>query len=68
LENPSAVKVLLENVSENSIVCHECDDPLGSIAQEESLKVLQRFLTDPEPIVQESCLIACFRYAPVQEE
>jgi len=51
LEDPSAVKVYLEDVREDSIVCHE-------FANFKSLKVFPRFLTDPEPIVQESCLIA----------
>lgn len=61
LENPVATRALqnkLEDVSENSIVRHECADALGAIAEEKSLQVLQKFLTDPEPIVRESCLVA----------
>ena len=61
LENPMATRALqnkLKDVSENSIVRHECADALGAIAEEESLQVLQKFLDDPEPIVRESCIVA----------
>ena len=61
LESPLATGALqsqLENVNESSIVRHECADALGAIAEEESLGVLQKFLTDPEVIVRESCLVA----------
>ena len=61
LENPLATASLqnkLEDVSEDSVVRHECADALGAIAEEESLVVLHKFLTDPEPIVRESCIVA----------
>lgn len=61
LENPSATGALqskLEDVTENSIVRHECADALGAIAHEESIDILQKFVTDAEPIVRESCLVA----------
>ena len=61
LENPLATESLqnrLEDVSEDSVVRHECADALGDIAEEESLAVLHKFLTDPEPIVRESCIVA----------
>ena len=61
MENPLATSALqskLEDLNEDSIVRHECADALGAIAEEESLQVLQRFLTDPEPIVRESCIVA----------
>ena len=61
LENPLATRTLqskLEDVSEDSIVRHECADALGAIAEDESLEILHKFVTDPEPIVRESCIVA----------
>ena len=61
LENPLATRALqskLEDVSEDSIVRHECADALGAIAEDESLEILHKFVTDPEPIVRESCIVA----------
>ncbi|XP_065888914.1 deoxyhypusine hydroxylase-like [Dysidea avara] len=61
LEHPAAVATLkskLEDVTENHVVRHECADALGSIGHEEYREVIQRFISDPEPVVSESCIVA----------
>ena len=61
LENPLATAALqsrLEDVREDSVVRHECADALGAIAEDESLEILHKFVTDVEPIVRESCIVA----------
>ena len=61
LENPLATAALqstLEDASEDSVVRHECADALGAIAEDKSLEILHKFVTDAEPIVRESCIVA----------
>ena len=49
----------LEDPNENPMVRHEAAEALGSVASDEySEKVLQRFATDNEPVVSESCVVA----------
>jgi len=61
LEHPAAITTLkdkLEDINENHVVRHECADALGSIGHEECKEVIQRFVSDPEPVVRESCIVA----------
>lgn len=53
----------LNSFEENPMVRHECAEALGSIAQEECLKVLQAHTSDVEPVVRESCEVALDMYA-----
>eukprot|EP01132_Coremiostelium_polycephalum_P002529 gene2529-3132_t len=50
-------KVLLDE-SESAMVRHEAAEALGAIASTETVPLLEKLSTDPEPIVSESCLIA----------
>ncbi|KFD52828.1 hypothetical protein M513_06319, partial [Trichuris suis] len=59
--SPVAVQSLqkvLANTKESGMVRHECAEALGSIATEECKQTLRRFLSDPEPLVSESCEVA----------
>jgi len=61
LENPAAFETLknkLEDISENPVVRHECADALGSIDHEGCRDIIQKFSSDPEPVVSESCVVA----------
>ncbi|KAM8939816.1 deoxyhypusine hydroxylase [Pelodytes ibericus] len=53
----------LAKFEESPMVRHECAEALGSIAQEECLKVLQAHTEDVEPVVRESCEVALDMYA-----
>lgn len=61
MQEEAAVRGLAErlgDLSENPMVRHECAEALGSIASEECLAVLRRFLGDKERVVRESCEVA----------
>nr|CAB3239455.1 deoxyhypusine hydroxylase-like [Phallusia mammillata] len=65
LQNDAVVTQLsrsLSNEDENCMVRHECAEALGSIASSECLDILQKFLTDPDDIVRESCEVALDMY------
>ena len=59
--HPAAAKQLtvnLVNSCENSMVRHECAEALGSIATDDCMDTLKKYLNDPERVVQESCQVA----------
>lgn len=61
MQHPAAVSSLceaLECSTENPMVRHEAAEALGSIGKQECLSVLQRYRSDREPVVKESCEVA----------
>jgi len=54
----SALKVNLEDTTENNMVRHECAETLGSIGTKECVGILEKYLKDTEPVVRESCEVA----------
>ncbi|KAI4364086.1 hypothetical protein MLD38_020223 [Melastoma candidum] len=61
LQNKAAAVALsniLRNASEHPMVRHEAAEALGSIADEQSIALLEEFALDPEPIVSQSCEVA----------
>ncbi|KAF7092158.1 hypothetical protein CFC21_094664 [Triticum aestivum] len=61
LQNKAASDALsgvLKNVNEHPMVRHEAAEALGSIADQESIALLEEFSKDPEPIVSQSCEVA----------
>lgn len=59
--DPHAIPFLtavLEKAHEHVMVRHECAEALGAIGESVSVPVLQKFLTDPNPEVSESCEVA----------
>lgn len=61
LQNKSAsdaLSAVLKNVDEHPMVRHEAAEALGSIADQESIALLEEFAKDPEPIVSQSCEVA----------
>jgi len=63
---PSLIKQL-SLLDESPMVRHEAAEALGSIATPEVRAVLEKFTTDPERVVRESCLVA-LDMADEQEE
>lgn len=65
MQHPGGVDGLhtkLGDLSEHSMVRHECAEALGSIATDECLKILQTYLVDKEEVVRESCEVALDMY------
>ncbi|KAF9608123.1 hypothetical protein IFM89_006050 [Coptis chinensis] len=61
LQNKAATAALsrvLKNVSEHPMVRHEAAEALGSIADSQSVELLEEFAKDAEPIVSQSCEVA----------
>ncbi|TVU07488.1 hypothetical protein EJB05_19160 [Eragrostis curvula] len=61
LQNKAASDALsnvLKNGCEHPMVRHEAAEALGSIADQESIALLEEFAKDPEPIVSQSCEVA----------
>ncbi|KAJ1416571.1 PBS lyase HEAT-like repeat [Sesbania bispinosa] len=61
LQNKSASTTLsnvLKDVNEHPMVRHEAAEALGSIADDESVALLEEFTADPEPLVSQSCQVA----------
>jgi deoxyhypusine monooxygenase len=54
---PALTKVL-QNLDEHPMVRHEAAEALGAIATPEAMDLLGQFLTDKEPAVKESCVVA----------
>lgn len=54
----NALRVNLEDEKENHMVRHECAEALGSLATEECVKILNKYLNDKEAVVKESCEVA----------
>lgn len=60
-QNPCGVDQLINNLqdkSENVMVRHECAEALGAIATDRCIKVLNKFKSDQERAVKESCVVA----------
>ncbi|KAF8392238.1 hypothetical protein HHK36_022580 [Tetracentron sinense] len=53
-----ALSEILKDVHEHPMVRHEAAEALGSIADSQSVALLQEFAMDPEPIVSQSCEVA----------
>lgn len=53
-----ALSQVLRDVNEHPMVRHEAAEALGSIADEQSIALLEEFTKDPEPIVSQSCEVA----------
>lgn len=53
-----ALSTVLKDVCEHPMVRHEAAEALGSIADQESIALLEEFAKDPEPIVSQSCEVA----------
>ncbi|GFO10842.1 deoxyhypusine hydroxylase [Plakobranchus ocellatus] len=61
IQSPASIDALTHNLrdsAENPMVRHECAEALGAIATPEAMDVLQEFLSDPERVVRESCVVA----------
>lgn len=54
----AALTRVLKDVSEHPMVRHEAAEALGSIADDESVTLVEEFVEDPEPIVAQSCEVA----------
>ncbi|KAL5712198.1 deoxyhypusine monooxygenase [Ranunculus cassubicifolius] len=54
----AALAQVLKDVSEHPMVRHEAAEALGSIADSQSVELLEKFAKDPEPIVAQSCEVA----------
>lgn len=48
----------MEDANENHMVRHECAEALGSLATDECVQILNKFLKDKEAVVKESCEVA----------
>jgi len=48
----------LEDVDEDLMVRHEAAEALGAIGDRTALTTLEKFVTDPEPVISESCEVA----------
>lgn len=53
-----ALSNILRDVREHPMVRHEAAEALGSIADEQSIALLEEFVMDPEAIVSQSCEVA----------
>ena len=61
LQQPITVPYLIENLNdttENEMVRHECAEALGSIATDDCITVLNKYLDDDKRVVKESCIVA----------
>ena len=61
MENPLSVPALekvLEDPSEHRMVRHEAAEALGAIGTRECGEILERYLSDSEQVVRESCQVA----------
>ena len=54
----TALTTKLVDLDEHSMVRHECAEALGSLATSSCTGTLEKFLTDKERIVRESCEVA----------
>jgi len=53
-----ALKENLEDENENHMVRHECAEALGSVATNECIEILNKYLNDKQIVVKESCEVA----------
>jgi deoxyhypusine monooxygenase len=54
----SALRENLEDINESHMVRHECAEALGSVATDECMIILKKYLSDKEVVVKESCEVA----------
>ncbi|GLT42327.1 hypothetical protein SLA2020_163310 [Shorea laevis] len=54
----AALSNVLKDVNEHPMVRHEAAEALGSIADHESVALLEEYAKDPEPLVSQSCEVA----------
>uniref|UniRef100_A0A5B7BP15 Deoxyhypusine hydroxylase n=1 Tax=Davidia involucrata TaxID=16924 RepID=A0A5B7BP15_DAVIN len=54
----AALSRILKDVNEHPMVRHEAAEALGSIADDQSVSLLEEFAKDSEPIVSQSCEVA----------
>ncbi|XP_057438574.1 deoxyhypusine hydroxylase [Lotus japonicus] len=54
----AALSNILRDVNEHPMVRHEAAEALGSIADDQSVALLEEFTADPEPLVSQSCQVA----------
>ncbi|XP_021814800.1 deoxyhypusine hydroxylase-B [Prunus avium] len=54
----AALSNILMDRNEHPMVRHEAAEALGSIADDQSVSLLEEFAKDPEPIVSQSCEVA----------
>lgn len=54
----NALVKVLQNEEEQGMVRHEAAEALGSIATDDVMPILQKFLTDKERVVRESAIVA----------
>ncbi|WJX84047.1 deoxyhypusine monooxygenase [Trifolium repens] len=54
----AALSNILRDVNEHPMVRHEAAEALGSIADNQSVALLEEFTADPEPLVSQSCQVA----------
>lgn len=52
------LEAVLENEAEVEMVRHEAAEALGSIATDECVEILTRFIEDKEVVVRDSCIVA----------
>lgn len=65
LQHPASVDALKKSLAredEISMVRHECAEALGSIATAECLPILEKYKSDSERVVKESCEVALDMY------
>ena len=48
----------LEDMEEDLMVRHEAAEALGAIGDRVAMTTLERFVSDPEPVISESCEVA----------
>ncbi|KAI5434982.1 hypothetical protein KIW84_021710 [Lathyrus oleraceus] len=54
----AALSNILRDVNEHPMVRHEAAEALGSIADDQSVALLEEFTADPEALVSQSCQVA----------
>lgn len=54
----AALSNILRDMNEHPMVRHEAAEALGSIAEDQSVALLEEFTADPEVIVSQSCQVA----------
>eukprot|EP01100_Stratorugosa_tubuloviscum_P014853 TRINITY_DN818_c0_g1_i1.p1 TRINITY_DN818_c0_g1~~TRINITY_DN818_c0_g1_i1.p1 ORF type:complete len:318 (+),score=168.79 TRINITY_DN818_c0_g1_i1:78-1031(+) len=64
MQEPSSIPTLIDvlsNLNEDSMVRHEAGEALGAIATPELIPILQKFVSDTQPEVAETCILAIDR-------
>ena len=53
-----ALTATLNNMAEHGMVRHECAEALDAVATQTCMKTLEKYLSDEDPVVRESCEVA----------